>query len=209
MFPCAGYCAINFSSCSLTIGTVCLNVYLFAITPKGFFPQQDTGRISGLIQGDQDLSFAAMAQKMREFTDVVLQDPAIDTVTSFTGGGSGGSTARMFAQLKPLNERKLSADQVIARIRGKTARIPGASLYLQSVQDLSVGGRFGGAQYQYTLQADNLNDLNHWAPILMDRMAPDSRAPRYQHRSAHPRARNLSGHRSRHRLAHGRQYPGH
>jgi multidrug efflux pump len=154
----------------VTIGTVCLNVYLFAITPKGFFPQQDTGRISGLIQGDQDLSFAAMAQKMREFTDVVLQDPAIDTVTSFTGGGSGGSTARMFAQLKPLSERKLSADQVIGRIRGKTARIPGASLYLQSVQDLSVGGRFGGAQYQYTLQADNLNDLNHWAPILMQRM---------------------------------------
>jgi len=154
----------------VTIGTVCLNVYLFAITPKGFFPQQDTGRISGLIQGDQDLSFAAMAQKMREFTDVVLADPAIDTVTSFTGGGSGGSTARMFAQLKPLEERKLSADQVIARIRGKTARIPGASLFLQAVQDLSVGGRFGGAQYQYTLQADNLNDLTHWAPILMAMM---------------------------------------
>ncbi|MEQ1352756.1 MAG: multidrug efflux RND transporter permease subunit [Candidatus Acidiferrum sp.] len=155
----------------LTIGTVCLNVYLFAITPKGFFPQQDTGRVSGLIQGDQDLSFAAMSQKMREFTDIVLQDPAIDTVTSFTGGGSGGSTARMFAQLKPLGERKLSADQVIGRIRRKTAKIPGAALYLQSVQDLSIGGRFGGAQYQYTLQADNLNDLNHWAPILMDRMA--------------------------------------
>jgi multidrug efflux pump len=155
----------------LTIGTVCLNVYLFAITPKGFFPQQDTGRVSGLIQGDQDLSFAAMSQKMREFTDVVLQDPAIDTVTSFTGGGSGGSTARMFAQLKPLGERKLSADQVIGRIRRKTAKIPGAALYLQSVQDLSIGGRFGGAQYQYTLQADNLNDLTHWAPILKDRMA--------------------------------------
>ena len=155
----------------VTIGTVCLNVYLFAITPKGFFPQQDTGRVSGLIQGDQDLSFAAMSQKMREFTDVVLQDPGIDTVTSFTGGGSGGSTARMFAQLKPLNERKISADQVIARIRRKTARIPGAALYLQAVQDLSVGGRFGGAQYQYTLQADNLNDLTHWAPILKDRMA--------------------------------------
>jgi multidrug efflux pump len=155
----------------VTISTVCLNVYLFAITPKGFFPQQDTGRVSGLIQGDQDLSFAAMSQKMREFTDVVLQDPGIDTVTSFTGGGSGGSTARMFAQLKPLNERKISADQVIARIRKKTARIPGAALYLQAVQDLSVGGRFGGAQYQYTLQADNLNDLTHWAPILKDRMA--------------------------------------
>jgi multidrug efflux pump len=154
----------------VTIGTVCLNVYLFAITPKGFFPQQDTGRIAGMIQGDQDLSFAAMSEKMREFTDVVLADPAIDTVTSFTGGGSGGSTARMFAQLKPLEERKLSADQVIARIRGKTARIPGASLFLQAVQDLSVGGRFGGAQYQYTLQADNLNDLTHWAPILMQKM---------------------------------------
>ncbi len=154
----------------VAIGTVCLNVYLFVQTPKGFFPQQDTGRISGLIQGDQDLSFAAMSQKMRTFTDVVLQDPAIDTVTSFTGGGSGGSTARMFAQLKPLSERKLSADKVIARIRAKTAKIPGAALYLQPVQDLSVGGRFGGAQYQYTLQADNLNDLNHWAPILMQRM---------------------------------------
>jgi multidrug efflux pump len=154
----------------VTIGTVCLNVYLFAQTPKGFFPQQDTGRISGLIQGDQDLSFAAMAQKMREFTNIVLQDPAIDTVTSFAGGGNGGSTARMFAQLKPLSERKLSADQVIARIRQKTAKIPGASLFLQAVQDLSIGGRFGGAQYQYTLQADNLEDLTHWAPILMQRM---------------------------------------
>ncbi|HEY2352491.1 MAG TPA: multidrug efflux RND transporter permease subunit [Candidatus Acidoferrum sp.] len=154
----------------LTIGTVCLNIYLFAITPKGFFPQQDTGRIAGLIQGDQDLSFAAMAQKMRQFTDIVMQDPAIDTVTSFAGGGNGGSTARMFAQLKPLAERKISADEVIGRIRAKTAKIPGASLFLQAVQDLSLGGRFGGAQYQYTLQADNLNDLNHWAPILMQRL---------------------------------------
>jgi multidrug efflux pump len=154
----------------LTIGTVCVNVYLFAQTPKGFFPQQDTGRVSGLIQGDQDLSFAAMAQKMREFTQIVMQDPAVDTVTSFAGGGNGGSTARMFAQLKPLNERKLSADQVIARIRAKTAKIPGAALFLQAVQDLSIGGRFGGAQYQYTLQADNLDDLNHWAPLLMQKM---------------------------------------
>jgi len=155
----------------LTLGTVCLNIYLFVRTPKGFFPQQDTGRITGLIQGDQDLSFTAMAQKMRVFTDIVLQDPAVDTVTSFTGGGSGGSTARMFAQLKPLSERKISADQVIARIRSKTAKIPGAALYLQAVQDLSMGGRFGGAQYQYTLQADNLEDLTHWAPILMNRMS--------------------------------------
>ncbi len=150
----------------LTIGTVCLNVYLFWATPKGFFPQQDTGRLNGMIQGDQDLSFAAMSQKMRVFTDIVAKDPAVDSVTSFTGGGSGGSTARLFAQLKPLNERKLSADQVIARIRKATSRIPGAALYLQAVQDLTVGGRFGGAQYQYTLQADNLADLTHWAPII-------------------------------------------
>jgi multidrug efflux pump len=155
----------------LTIGTVCLNVYLFVVTPKGFFPQQDTGRISGLIQGDQDLSFAAMSQKMRVFTDIVAKDPAVDSVTSFTGGGSGGSTARMFAQLKPLNERKLSADQVIARIRRASSHVPGAALYLQAVQDLTVGGRFGGAQYQYTLQADNLADLTHWAPIIQQRIS--------------------------------------
>jgi multidrug efflux pump len=161
----------------VTLGTVCLNVYLFVKTPKGFFPQQDTGRFTGLIQGDQDLSFTAMSRKMRDFTDIVLQDPAVDTVIAFTGGGSGGSTARMFGQLKPLSERKLSMDQVIARIRSKTARIPGAALYLQAVQDLSVGGRFGGAQYQYTLQADNLSDLTHWAPIIMQRLqkVPDLR----------------------------------
>jgi multidrug efflux pump len=155
----------------VTMGTVCLNVYLFYQTPKGFFPQQDTGRINGSIQGDQDLSFAAMSKKMRVLTDIVAKDPAVDTVISFTGGGSGGSTARMFAQLKPLNERKLSADQVIARIRTKTAGIPGAALYLQAVQDLSVGGRGSAAQYQYTLQADNLEDLTHWAPILQKHLA--------------------------------------
>src|SRR5713226_7201478 len=155
----------------VTIGTVCLNVYLFWITPKGFFPQQDTGRITGLIQGDQDLSFAAMSQKMRVFTDIVAKDPAVDSVTSFTGGGSGGSTARMFAQLKPLSERKLSADQVIGRIRKASSHVPGAALYLQAVQDLTVGGRFGGAQYQYTLQADNLADLKRWAPIIQQRVS--------------------------------------
>src|SRR6266513_1863855 len=155
----------------VTIGTVCLNGYLFYQTPKGFFPQQDTGRINGSILGDQDLSFAAMSKKMRTFTDIVSQDPAVETVISFTGGGNGGSTARMFAQLKPLNERKLSADQVIARIRSKTSGIPGAALYLQAVQDLSVGGRGSAAQYQYTLQADNLGDLTHWAPILQQRLA--------------------------------------
>src|SRR2546429_9084662 len=96
---------------------------------------------------------------------------SVDSVISFTGGGGGGSPARLFSQLKPLSERKLSADQVIARIRSKTAGIPGATLYLQAVQDLTVGGRGGAAQYQSTLQPDNLNDLTHWAPIVQQRLA--------------------------------------
>jgi multidrug efflux pump len=154
----------------VTILTAALSVYMFGHVNKGFFPQQDTGRMAGFIQADQDTSFVEMSKKMRAFSDIVEQDPAIDTVTSFTGGGNGTSTARMFAQLKPIAERKINADQVIARLRKKTAGIPGASLFFQSVQDVSVGGRFGGAQYQYTLQADNLEDLYRWAPIIMARM---------------------------------------
>lgn len=154
-----------------TFGTAILCAYLFFHVNSGFFPQQDTGRFFGTIQGDQDLSFAAMEQKMRDFSDIVLKDPAVDTLTAFAGGGSGGSTARMFGQLKPLNERKLSIDEVIARIRRATSKVPGAALYLQAVQDLSVGGRGSAAQYQYTLQADNLEDLKHWAPILQRRLA--------------------------------------
>ncbi|HXC48242.1 MAG TPA: efflux RND transporter permease subunit, partial [Candidatus Sulfotelmatobacter sp.] len=154
----------------ITIGTAGLSVFMFGHVNKGFFPQQDTGRIMGFIQADQDTSFVEMSKKMRAYTDIVLADPAVDTVTSFTGGGNGTSTARMFGQLKPLGERKVSADAVIARLREKTAHIPGASLFMQAIQDVSVGGRFGGAQYQYTLQADNLDDLYKWAPIIMDRM---------------------------------------
>ncbi len=158
----------QFAVLLITIATVCVNGYLFYIVPKGFFPQQDTGRVNGSIQGDQDTSFANMSAKLKEFTNLVLQDPAVDTATSFVGGGGGSGTARMFAQLKPLEERKLSSDEVIARIRRKAAKIPGASLYMQSVQDLTIGGRFGAAQYQYTLQAENLNELNEWAPKLLE-----------------------------------------
>jgi len=155
----------------MTFLTAIVCAYLFFHVNSGFFPQQDTGRISGIVQGDQDLSFAAMAQKMRAFSAIVLKDPAVDTLTAFTGGGSGGSTARMFGQLKPLSERKLSVDEVIARLRKATAKVPGAILYVQAVQDLSMGGRGSAAQYQYTLQADNLADLTHWAPILQQRLA--------------------------------------
>ncbi len=155
---------------AITIFTAGLSVYMFGHVNKGFFPQQDTGRIAGYIQADQDTSFVEMSKKMRAFTDVVMADPAIDTLTSFTGGGNGTSTARMFAQLKPIEERKISADQVISRLRKNTAHIPGASLFFQAIQDVSVGGRFSAAQYQYTLQADNLDDLYHWAPIIMNRL---------------------------------------
>jgi len=154
----------------LTIGTAALSVYMFAHVNKGFFPQQDTGRVMGLIQADQDTSFEEISKKMRAFANIVQADPAVDTVSSFTGGGNGTSTARMFVQLKPIEERKINADLFIARIREKTASIPGASLFMQSMQDVTVGGRFGGAQFQYTLQADNLDDLYHWAPIIMKRM---------------------------------------
>jgi multidrug efflux pump len=159
----------KFAMLLVTIGTVFLTGYLYYAAPMSLFPQQDTGRINGYIQGDQDGSFAAMSEKLKQFNNIVMQDPAVDTVTSFTGGGNGTSTSRMFAQLKPLEERKMSSDQVIARLRGKTANIPGAQLFLQSVQDLSIGGRFGGAQYQYTIQAESVAELNHWAPIIMQR----------------------------------------
>jgi len=152
------------------VATVVTNVCLFYYTPMGFFPQQDTGRINGLIQGDQDISFSAITTKMTAFAKIVQQDPAVEMVSAFTGAGNGNNGARMFMALKPLKERKVSADQVIARLRGKLAKIPGASLYLQSVQDLNVGGRISGAQYQYTLQGDQIGDLTHWAPILMERM---------------------------------------
>jgi multidrug efflux pump len=160
----------QFAILLLTIASVLLTFYLYWATPMSLFPQQDTGRINGYIQGDQDISFASMSEKLKEFNKIVMDDPALDTLTAFTGGGNGTSTARMFAQLKPLEERKISADQVIARLRGKTSKIPGAALYMQAVQDLSIGGRFGGAQYQYTLQAETVADLNHWAPIIMQRI---------------------------------------
>jgi multidrug efflux pump len=160
----------QFAVLLITVATIVVTGYLYVAVPKGFFPQQDTGRINGYIQGDQDISFAAMSGKLKEFNKIVMEDPAVDSVTAFTGGGNGTSTSRLFAQLKPLDERKLSSDQVIARLRSKTAKIPGAQLFMQSVQDLSIGGRFGGAQYQYTLQAENVADLNHWAPILQEKM---------------------------------------
>ena len=154
----------------ITIGTACLSVYLYAIVPKGFFPQQDTGRLFGSIQAEQDISFQAIRQKMNDYVGIIMKDAAVDTVTAFVGGGGTANTGRMFIMLKPLEQRKVSADQVIGRLRGKLARIPGATLFLQSAQDLQIGGRLGNAQYQYTLQSESLDDLNAWAPKVLARL---------------------------------------
>ena len=145
--------------------TVCLNVYLYIIVPKGFFPQQDTGRLIGFIQADQSISFQAMRQKLANFIDIVKSDPAVDTVGGFTGGQQR-NTGMMFISLKPLGQRKESAEQIIARLRVKLAREPGANLFLNPVQDIRVGGRQSNAQYQYTLQADDLADLRTWEPKI-------------------------------------------
>ena len=154
----------------LTIGTACLSIYLYVIVPKGFFPQQDTGRLGGSIQAEQDISFQAIRDKMSTFVDIIMKDPAVDTVTAFVGGGGTANTGRMFIMLKPLEERKISADRVIGRLRGKLAHVAGATLYLQSAQDLQIGGRMGNAQYQYTLQSENLEDLNQWAPKVLAKL---------------------------------------
>jgi multidrug efflux pump len=153
----------------LTIG---VNVYLLSIVPKGFFPQQDTGRVTGGIQGAQDSSFNAMKQRMTRFVEIIQSDPAVASVVAFTGSGGGTTTntGRVFVSLKPLEERQVSADQVINRLRHQLATVPGASLFLQSAQDLRVGGRSGNAQYQYTIQSDNLDDLTRWGPTLLQQM---------------------------------------
>ena len=142
-----------------------LNFYLYDVIPKGFFPQQDTGRMIGIIQADQSISFQLMQQKLTQFVTILKQDPAIETAVGFTGGGQTNS-GFMFVSLKPLSERKLSVDGVIARLRRKMAVVPGATLFLQAVQDIRVGGRASNAQYQYTLQAPSLEELNEWSPKI-------------------------------------------
>jgi multidrug efflux pump len=140
-----------------------LNVYLYIVVPKGYFPQQDTGRVGGSIQADQGISFQAMRQKLADFVEIVKSDPAVENVVGFTGGGQRNS-GFMFMSLKPLKERRLSADQVIARLRPRLAQVAGASLFLVPFQDIRIGGRQSGAQYQFTLQADELADLRVWEP---------------------------------------------
>jgi multidrug efflux pump len=149
----------------LTLATMGASAYLYVAIPKGFFPQQDTGRLNGSIQADQSSSFQAMQKRVAALERVVQQDPAVETAVAFTSGNNSG---RMFVSLKA--DRELSADQVMARLRPKLAHVPGANLFLQPVQDLRVGGRAGGAQYQYTLRGDDSRELLQWAPRVQQKL---------------------------------------
>ncbi|HKY70836.1 MAG TPA: multidrug efflux RND transporter permease subunit [Nitrospira sp.] len=158
------------SMLALTLATMAFSVYLYTIVPKGFFPQQDTGRMFGNIQAAQDISSQSMRQKLTEVVDIIRSDPAVETVTGFSGGG-GTNTGRMFIALRPLNERGgLNVDQVIARLRPKLAQVPGAPTVLQAIQDLRIGGRASSAQYQYTLQGVDLSELSAWATKVERRL---------------------------------------
>jgi multidrug efflux pump len=152
--------------------TIGLNVLLFTIIPKGFFPQEDTGLITGGIVADQSISFQLMKGKLAQLMNIVQADPAVESVAGYTGAGSGGgnsqtNTGSVYVLLKPLSVRKISADEVIARLRPKLAQVPGGRLFLQTVQDIRVGARQANAEYQFTLQADNVADLNAWGPKLL------------------------------------------
>jgi multidrug efflux pump len=155
----------------LTVLTLAVNVFLFIYIPKGFFPQQDIGRLAGTIVGDQDIAFDAMKSKTQSLARIVQDDPAVDTVAAYVGGGSV-NTGRMYIGLKPLNQRHENADQVIDRLRDKLSNVAGITLYLTASQDLRIGGRHSNAQYQYTLTAQNLSELYSWGPKLLRALQP-------------------------------------
>ena len=162
----------SFITLMVLMGTIALNVYLYTAVPKGFFPQQDNGRLGGSIVADQDTSFQAMDKILKQMVNIVAADPAVDAVNGFCGGGGfgggGTNTARMFASLIPRDQRNVTSDQVIARLRPKLSRVPGASLFLQASQDIRVGGRSSAAQYQYTMRGDNVQDLTVYAPQMLE-----------------------------------------
>jgi multidrug efflux pump len=153
--------------------TFVLNIYLYIIVPKGFFPQQDTGRLTGQIRSQQDTSFASMQKKMQQILAVVDKDPAVESASSFVGGGGSSNQANLWIFLKPDDVRLKTgdtADVVLNRLRPQTTRFPGVTLYLQNSQEFNVGGRGSATQYQYTLTADSVADLDQWSPVLMAAM---------------------------------------
>ena len=153
------------------LATIGLNVYLYIVIPKGFFPQQDTGQLQGGIRGDAASSFQLMKRKLQEVAAIIQADPAVNTVTgsvggSGFGGGGGGANANVTIALKPLAERRISADQIIARLRPKLNKVAGVATYLQAVQDVRGGGRSANSQYQWTLLGDDLTELQAWSQKL-------------------------------------------
>jgi multidrug efflux pump len=163
---------LNHSGLTLTILllTIALNGYLFYVVPKGFFPQQDNGTVFGGIQAEQDISFQAMQAITKRFVDIVAKDPAVQNAMAFSGGAGAVNTGFIYMALKPLDERKISSSNVINRLRPKLISVPGATAFLQAGQDLRIGGRQSNAQYQYTIQSDNLDDLVTWGPTLLAQM---------------------------------------
>jgi multidrug efflux pump len=162
----------SFVTLLVLIATIALTGFLYVYVPKGFFPQQDTGRLNGAIQADQDSSFQLMNNVLLQMIDIVKTDPAVANVVGFTGGAGTTNMARLFVALKPLDQRDAQTDQIIARLRPKLAQVPGATLYLQASQDVRVGGRLSNAQYQFTMQGDNLADLSAFAPKMLRSMRP-------------------------------------
>ncbi len=159
------------------IGTVALNVVLIDIIPKGFFPEQDTGRLTGTLQADQSISFQLMSKKLTQMMTIVQQDPAVANVVGYTGSGSGGASAQtntgtVYISLKPLSQRA-GVGAVMARLRRTLAKVPGGRLYLQPVQDIRVGGRSSNAMYQYTVLGDNTAEVYEWAPKILAALEKD------------------------------------
>ena len=157
----------SFVTLLVLLGTIALNIYLFVRVQKGFFPEQDNGRVMGAIQADQDTSFQALNDILQKMIAIVKADPGVANALGFTGGAN---SARMFISLKPLSERKVVAADIIARLRPKLAKVPGASLYMQASQDVRVGGRLGNAAYQFSMQGENLPDLIKYSPLMLEKL---------------------------------------
>jgi multidrug efflux pump len=158
----------------VTAAMIILTAVLFIVIPKGFFPQQDTERIVASLQADQNISFQAMKKKLTELINIIIADPSVDNVGAFIGGGLGGNPANMgtvFIMLKPSSQREYSTEQVMDQLRGKVSKVSGANIYMQVPQDLAIGGRANSAQFQYTISADNLDELNEWTPIILERLS--------------------------------------
>jgi HAE1 family hydrophobic/amphiphilic exporter-1 len=163
----------RFTTLMVMLGTIMLTGCLYVVIPKGFFPQQDTGLIIGLSEAAQDISYPAMAQRQQAVIDAVLEDPAVASVGSAIGAGGGTTTinnGRVFIALKPRDQRDVTADQVIRRLQTRLARVQGITLYMQAAQDITIGGRLSKTQYQYTLADADPGELNHWAPLFLDKI---------------------------------------